>query len=397
MPKVFRHPEWQQKVAPMLQAVADVVAGQAEADTVHRFWQADKKPEEARAGLARLAFEAACDAGDTQSAAWLQTEYTQHIKIPEFKTATLKAMEAGADDMALWLIKNMPLADVCEKQKDKTIQALLASAMQISRLNIVTTLASMQDTADSGLLYRAALGGQITNLRYMVDTCHDQKTLATWDLNAALVIAVKQGDVAMTDYLLDAGADAGSPREAPLKRAAERFAQDGFTITGLLLAAGADPILAKDLLPAQQSMIDACVKTAQDNHRLKLNHATGLNAQQLRQPQEMLGTTGLHYAANHRVFDQIAIGKMTTDDFLLKDAQGETVLDVIEKRNDVAALLRPARWVGQADMLRRVLPCLSEKTQESLDVRQLLLDVDMQTLRQKSRGLSLKPKGFHRF
>ena len=290
----------------------------------------------------------------------------------------------------------MPLAGVCEEQKNKTIQALLAPAMQISRLNIVKALADIQDTPDSGLLYRAALGGQMTNLRYMVDTCRGQKTLATPDLNAALVIAVKQGDVAMTDYLLGAGADAGSPREAPLKRAAERFAQDGFVMTALLLSSGADPLLAKELLPAQQGMIDTCVKQAQDAHRAKLDHATGFNIQQLRQPQETLGTTGLHYAANHRVFDQVSIGQMTVEDFLIKNAQGETVLDVIEKRNDVAAFLQPARWVGQADMLRRVLPCLSEKTQESLDVRQLLLDVDMQTLRQKSRGLSLKPKGFHR-
>jgi hypothetical protein len=143
-------------------------------------------------------------------------------------------------------------------------------------------------------------------------------------------------------------------------------------------------------------MIDACVKDAQKAHRAKLAAATGFNIHQLRQSQEMLGTTGLHYAADHRVFDQIALGQLSADDFLARNAQGETVLAVIEKRNDIAALLQPARWAGQAEMLRRVLPHLSEKTQESLDVRQLLLDVDMQTLRQKSRGLSLKPKGFHK-
>jgi len=394
MPKVFRHTEWMSKIAPMLQSVSDVVAGRAAPESVDIFWQTDKKPEEARAGLARLAFDAACHTGNTKNAEWLKTRYATHIKASEFKAAVLKSMERGDDHTALWLIQNMPQACTDENQKNKLVGSLLAPALQISRLVIVKALTELQDRPDSSLLYRAALGGQIDNLRYMIGRCKERKTLMAEDLNAALVVSVKQGDAQTMACLLGAGADAGAPREAPLKRAAERFSQDGFSMIGQLLTAGADPVLAKKLLPSQISAIDACAQKAQEDHRAKLQRATGFDADALRRHQNVLGTTGLHYAAEHRVFDHVVLSKMTADDFLIKNVQGETVLAVIEKRNDVAALLQPARWVGQVEMLRHVLPHLSAKTQESLDVRQLLLDVDMQTLRQKARGLSLKPKGF---
>jgi hypothetical protein len=68
--------------------------------------------------------------------------------------------------------------------------------------------------------------------------------------------------------------------------------------------------------------------------------------------------TALHYAAEHRILAMIDRAIPAAADFAQKNVRGETVMEVLARRDDVAAFFAPAAWKGQTEKLAAALTLL---------------------------------------
>lgn len=399
MRAAFYSAAFKEKTEAFGKAVADVAAGRAEDSAVTAFWQEDKKPEELRAALLRGAFKAACRNGAGASAHYLLAQYPEHLNITEIKNAAVAAIAEGHDPLALDLAKKI-MAAADRKNGGRALDIICAEAFEKGGADLTKELLRLLPRTDSTYLYRTALGQKPDNLKQVVKHCYRQKTLAQKDLDQTLVIAVKNKDMPMAQELLQFGADVDGCRKATLRRIAEWAGDDDATaekFLSVLINAGADPYLAQNIFPAAYgSRIQDMAEKTQQRHVENLQEVVGdkMTMQNLRATVMPDGQSGLHYAAKHRLLGRVPFDGMTVDDLQSTGADGQTLVQAVEKSGALPSLLQPAKWQGQKDVLQHFVAGLSDDAREKIDLAVLLHDVDMLTLRGRARGLSLKPKGF---
>lgn len=378
--------------------VAAVAAGTAAAAEIETFWQNDKKPEELRAALLRQAFKAACQAGEKPAAVYMLSHYPEHLNIAEIKKAAISAVAGGHDALALHLTRKITAADD-RKDAPRAAEIVLAGALEKGSAGLVENLLTLLPQTDSTQLYRTALGNRPDNMRLVLNHCRARGLLAQDDLDRSLVIAVKNKNLLMAQELLASGADADGCRKAPLKRVAEWADADEKSTAQflpLLIGAGADPFLAQETFAAKWQEVIA--QTAQETRQRHFDALASLAGKTpdvncLRSLVVMpAGMGGLHYAARHRLLDRLLLTELTSADLDSADANGQSLTQMIEQSGAWQNLLQPAKWIGRKEVLQHFVGSLSEKAQEKTDLAALLHDVDMLTLRNRARGLSLKPK-----
>lgn len=396
MRSAFHTAAWQTTAAQTAACIPDVAAGRADIGIIENFWQQDKKPEAARAAFVRYAFQDVCAKNDQASAAWLLQQYPAHLKIPDIKKAARAALHSGHDALAGFL------ADTIHAQQSapdalRALDILLGDALEKSGVGMVAGLLQKMPQPGSALLYRAALGGRLDNAKCLVNFCKEQKTLVQDDLDRALVVAVKGGDIPLTQAFLAYGANPDACRKASMTRAAATEEAVRGTLLKMLLAAEADPLHAVEKFPpAYRDDIQAVAAAVQEKHRIRLQAETGasLTVESLRPYQKNLGMTGLHYAARYRLFKDISFDGLTKQDLLQTNALGQNLVDALVQAGGVDVLLAPDKWRGQRDVLAQFVALLPEKMQQDIALPALLHAVDMQTLKGRQQGLRLKPKGF---
>ncbi len=400
MRAVFHSATFKETTDAFGKAVAVVAAGGADEKVIEAFWQDDKKPEELRAALLRAAFKAACRDGQQPAAIYMLAHYPAHINIAEVKKSALAAVAAGHDALALHLTQKIIAADA-RKDAVRTTEIICAEAFEKGSAALVKNLLTLLPQTDSAQLYRAALGNKPENLDLILSHCKTADTLAQDDLDQALVIAVKNKNMPITQALLASGADADGCRKAPLKRVAEWEDTEAATtknFLSVLLDAGADPLLAQEIFPPVWcGLIQETAAKTQQRHFENLQAAAGsapaMDA--LRNTEMPQGNmTGLHYAAKHRLLDRLSLSGLTTADLDAQNAAGQSLTQVIEQSGAWQALLQPTTWAGHKDVLQHFVCGMSEKTREKINLNALLHAVDIQALRTRARGFNLKPKGF---
>lgn len=396
----FHTAAWQTNAAQTVALLPDVAAGRQGKDVIENFWQQDKKPEEARAAFVRFAFSEVCAKNDQPSAAWLLEHHPAHLKIADIKKAAIEALPKGHDALAVFL------ADAIHRRGDtaeasRASEILLGEALEKATPEAVAALLERmpEKMSESGstYLYRAALGGQTKNAACLVRFCKERDILLREDLDRALVVAIKNENIPMAQAFLDEGADPVACRKASITRAAQTDDAVRGVLLDMLLKAGADPLHAQEKFPeSYKADIEKTAATVQQKHRTVLEQQTGgaLNIESLRDYNETLGMTGLHYAARHRLLKNISLQGLTAQDLLQTDAQGQNLVDAIVRAGEVTPLLAADKWRGKRDVLIRFVSLLPEIMQENIALPALLHDVDMQTLKARQQGLRLKPRGF---
>jgi len=400
MRSAFHSAAFKETTAAFAETVAAVAAGKADEKSIPAFWEADKKPEELRAALLRGAFHAACRKGEQPAAQYMLQHYPRHLNTAEIKKSALAAVAAGYEALALYLTEKILAAG---ENKNTTRAAEIVAAEVFEKGSAVFTrnmLALLPET-DSAPLFRTALGNKPDNMDVLLVHCRARGTLSQGDLDQTLTVAVKNRNMPMAQALLAAGADADGCGKGPLKRLAawaetDMSAAEIFLTT--LLSANADPFFAKEIFPAAcHALIDETADKTQRKHLEILQRTAGetaLDMDALRGMTLQDGTPGLHYAARHRLLARLPLFGMTTTDLDTADAGGKTLTQAIERSGAWRSLLLPSKWIGQKHVLRHFVAGLGEKARETIDLAALTHAVDMQTLRGRACGLSLKPKGF---
>ena len=399
MRAAFHSAAFKEKTDAFAKTVAAAAAGRAEDSAVAAFWHADKKPEELRAALLRAAFKTACHDGAQGSAGYLLAHYPQHLNITEIKKSAVTAITQGHDALALMLAEKIAGATE-RKDAARALEIISAEAFEKGGVSLTKNLLSLLPQTDSTYLYRTALGDKPANLLQVIAHCKTQQNLAQKDLDQTFVIAVKNKNMSMAQALLASGADADGCRKAALRHMAAWQEQDTAALKKflpVLIAAGADPFMAQDVFAAPYHALiqDAALKT-QNHHTQKLQAVIGqeMSIAHLRTAKMPDGMNGLHYAAKHRLLSAVSFSGLTAADLQSTQKNGATLVQIIEQSGALPVLLQPAKWQGQKDILQHFVSGLSIKTQEKTDLAALLHEVDILTLRNRARGLRLKPKGF---
>lgn len=341
-------------------AALSAAAACSDAAAFETLWQDHKRPEQARAAAVRTLFTGACARGDVMLAQWVQQQYPQHIDAKTLKDAGRKAIADA--QMPVWdyltgLLDTLPAGP-------SVYAELFRPALESAPLQVIQKIYPHVTVALSDFMYVPVLGGNMPALVWVTDTCREKGILGQEALDKALRLSVERAKMPMVSWLLGAGADAGAFADAMVNPAAQQAAQDGGEMLELLVRAGLHPrkamaAVADNALLAAR-IADAAAETAA-HHLAVLHRHCGQppDAQKLRGHGAVVsGMTALHYAAEHRILAMMDRAIPAAADFAQKNARGETVIDVLARRDDVAAFFAPAAWKGQTEKLAAVLALL---------------------------------------
>jgi len=337
-----------------------------DAAVLDSLWQNDKRPEQARAAAVRVLFAGACARDDLPLAAWVLGLHAQHVDAKTLRHVADHALRQG--QTGVWPF----LCDVTDARTDaaEIYKSLFKTALENTPPHLSLPAAQKifpcVGAGASSYLYAAVLGDNMPALVWLAEACRAGGDLSRADLDKALLLAVDRAQTPMASYLLKAGADAGAFDEAALKRAAPHTDADGGTLLALLVGAGAHPAQAQQIAlrsaagaPLAQRLAKVAEKTAAA-HIQKLAEVCGQppDAARLAAYQPALGKTGLHYAAESRILHTVPKNSFNAISLAQKNAEGETVIDVLVRRGAAEDFFTPAAWRGQVQKLAAVLDLL---------------------------------------
>lgn len=340
-------------------AALSAAAARSDATAFETLWQDHKRPEQARASAVRTLFTGACARGDVMLAQWVQQQYSQHIDAKTLKDAGRKAI--ADTQMPVWdyltgLLDTLPAGP-------SVYAELFRLALESAPLQVIQKIYPHVTVALSDFMYVPVLGGNMPALVWVTETCRMKGLLSQDTLDKALRLAVDRAKTPMASWLLGAGADAGAFADAMVHPAAQQAAQDGGALLELLVRAGLHPRKAiaavADDAPLAARIAEAAAETAA-HHLAVLQGYCGQppDAQKLRERAPAAGMTALHYAAEHRILAMIDRAIPAAVDFAQKNARGETVMEVLARRDDVATFFVPAAWKGHTEKLAAALALL---------------------------------------
>lgn len=350
-----------------------------DASVFDALWQNHKRPEQARAALARTVFAAACAKGDVTTAKWVDGLYALHIDAKTLRGVADHALRLGPDQVWDFICGKI---DTHHAAADiyKSLFKTAAEHAPAARLEKVFA----QSTEASGYLYAAVLGDNMPALTWLLDKAALEKNIQQGDLDKALLLATERAQTPMVYALLRAGADAGAFEEAAIKRAAAHSAADNGTLMEILVRAGAHPDKAASQVQSR-NIADRLIQAGQEtqNHHAKvLAQACGMPPvrEKLCPYHPALGHTGLHYAAENRVLHHIPRAVFSTKDLAQKNANQESVLDVLHRRGAVAGFFKPEDWRGQVDKLAAAFDLLPPQAMAPDTRAGILRDAERLTL-----------------
>ena len=340
-------------------AALSAAAARSDATAFETLWQDHKRPEQARASAVRTLFTGACARGDVMLAQWVQQQYSQHIDAKTLKDAGRKAI--ADTQMPVWdyltgLLDTLPAGP-------SVYAELFRPALESAPLQVIQKIYPHVTAALSDFMYVPVLGGNMPALVWVTEACRMKGLLSQDTLDKALRLAVDRAKTPMASWLLGAGADAGAFADAMVHPAAQQAAQDGGALLELLVRAGLHPRKAiaavADDAPLAARIAEAAAETAAHHLAVLQGHCgQPPDAQKLRERASAAGMTALHYAAEHRILAMIDRAIPAAADFAQKNARGETVMEVLARRDDVAAFFAPAAWKGHTEKLAAALALL---------------------------------------
>lgn len=329
-------------------------------------WQDHKRPEQARAAAVRALFTGACAQGDLSLADWVFGLHAKHVDEKTLRQTADHALRQGQGDVWHYLCEKIDARSGADEVYKSLFKTALEDAPPSLSLNAVQKIFPHVGPAGSSYLYFAVLGDNMPALVWLTEACRADGNLARAGLDKALLLAVDRAQTPMASYLLTAGADAGAFGEAALKRAAPHTDADGGALLEILVRGGAHPARAQqialqsaggDLLA--QRLAKAAAETAA-LHAEKLAEVCGQppDAARLAAYQPAFGKTGLHYAAESRILHTVPKDSFNAIALAQKNAEGETVIDVLARRGAAEDFFTPAAWRGQVQKLAAALELL---------------------------------------
>lgn len=321
-------------------------------------WQGHKRPEQARGVLVRTVFAAACAKGDVATADWVHGLYGLHIDAKTLRQTADIALRTAPETVWNFLCSKI---DAHHGAAD-IYKSLFKTAAEHAPLPRVQKVFAQGAEAASEYLYAAVLGDNTPALGWLMDTARQDGSLRPADLDKALLLATERAQTPMASMLLGAGANAGAFDEAAIKRAAPHSEADNGGLMELLVRAGAHAEKAAALveIPALAERLIQAGRETQNYHADILARICGTPPlrEKLCAYQPQLGHTGLHYAAENRVLHHIPRSILTADDLAQKNADQETVLDVLLRRGAATGFFKPEDWRGQVEKLSAVFDLL---------------------------------------
>lgn len=365
-----------------------------DAGVLESLWVDEKRPEQARAAAIRSIFEGACVRGYTDLAQWAYTLYPQHVTAKVLQDSGAASIRTG--QTKVWDVISGFID--AHHAPQKIFEKILRTSAQYATPQILEKLWPYAGERPSSLLYAAALGDNMPALKWMTKACQKENSLHLEDINKALILAARNGHLPMLAWLLFQGADASAHDDAPLRLAFAHADSDNGALIEALVRAGAHPDKAQKMaMDAGMTEIAARLRTAaaetQKLHMEVLHKICGnpFAGAQLCSAHEAIGGTGLHYAARHRILDQLSTVLFDTADLMQKNDSGQTVLDVLCQRGDMERFCAPARWTGHIDKLKAVFSLLPDSSVLKERQDQLLRQAEQLTLHQRARQFQFRP------
>lgn len=84
---------------------------------------------------------------------------------------------------------------------------------------------------------------------------------------------------------------------------------------------------------------------------------------------------------------------LAVGDFLAKDRHGNTLLNILAERNELAQAFSPDMWVGRAQDMKTLWAHVRVNDRNQLDIQQAIIAVEQATLRQKAKNRFKLPGG----
>lgn len=362
-------------------AALSQAARERDAAALEALWRDHKRPEQARAYAVRAVFAGACGRGDTALAGWVQNLYGMHIGAREITAQAGAALAAGRADVWHFL---------CEKidalpRANEIYAGLLPAALVNHRPEALEKIRPHLSGPLGGFLHYPVTAGQTASLDWLLRAGLANDTITRSDTSRALVQAATRGQTDMIALLLDAGADPDAFGGAAIRHAGTHAGADGGAGLAHLLRAGANP---QTVIAAASGDAALCEKLAAlaalvaEEFRTRLQASCGQPAAAglLRAYHAPLGTTGLHFAAEHRLLSCFSAALLDAGDFAQKNAAGETVIEVLARKGGVDDFFATARWRGQTQKLEDVLALLPAAAMDEETRADLLRRAERETL-----------------
>lgn len=337
---------------------------QGDAAVLESLWREHKRPEQARAAAIKSVFAGACAAQNLSLANWVVALYPQHIDTKTLRHSAAESLRHGRGDVWPFLCEQIdarPPAMSAEIYKN-----IFKTALEHAPVAAVQKIFPHMGASASDHLYAAVLGDNMPALVWLAEACRAEGSLPQAALDKSLLLACERAQTPMAQWLLAAGADAGAFADAALKRAAPHTDADGGALLELLVRAGAHPQKSQVIARASaggeglaQRLAQVAAETAAHHLRILTQHCgTPPDAARLAAPNAVLGHSGLHYAAEHRLLHGLPKDSFTTLGLAQKNTADETVIDVLVRRGAWADFFKPEGWAGQVEKLAAALDLL---------------------------------------
>lgn len=363
-----RQPDHRAVFQPDALPWATLSAACATGDTavLDSLWQDHKRPEQARAAAVRALFTGACARDDLPLADWVFALHAKHIDEKTLRQTAGAALRQGRKDVWHFLGEKIDVRTDAGGIYKFLFKTALENTPEALSLPAVQKIFPHVRENVSSYLYAAVLGDNMSALVWLTEACREGGTLARADLDKALLLAVDRAQTPMASYLLQAGADAGAFGEAAIRRAVPHTDADGGVLLEVLVRGGANPAQAQEAAlqsTGGEALAQRLARAATEMaalHMEKLVQACGQppEAARLAAYQPALGQTGLHFAAENRILQNVPKNGFSAADLSQKNAEGESVIDVVARRGSAGDFFAPAAWRGQTEKLAAALDLL---------------------------------------
>lgn len=359
-------------------------------------------PESARV---KEAFNAASAAGHREAAAWLLENFSGRFDANDIIAAAKRAIVLQDTDEALFLVKAAETSpDLRARERQIVKNTLMSHALESGALPVIDYLYGDTQHSYATMLAYAAKADNVASFAHVMEMARAAgHVFPAVDIETPLMMATDTGCRNVADYILDTvPVNIHVHNEGPLRNALDRHAQDGFALVEKLLRLGADPVYAQrraaEKFPQDAGLAQKIAALAQElsqgaGEKFE-RHVLSLPREKLAQDDAALGASPLVFAAENRLLARLLEKHpLAAGDFRAQNGRGESVLQILERTEQVAEVFAPCLWAGRQAAAEEILSRLSEKTKKSFDAAAFLRETEVLTLRRKARAhpYRLKP------
>lgn len=358
-------------------------------------------------GRLRSSFNAAAAAGQEKVSEWMLETFSGRIGIKDLTEAAGFAMQSGETATALFLSEKAEnYAPLRSRERELVQNNLMTKALESDCLPLVDHFFGRTQHHYANSLATAARADAAQTFSHIIAKAKENNyEIPEIDITTPMMIAADHGSGKVMDYILEhTSANIHIHNEGPLRKAIDHYVRDGFLPVEKLLRKGASAAYAltraREKYPADAKLHVNIEKLAREiataNQQTFENRVKGLPLESLRQFDETLGMTPLHFAAAGGFFAAVqekAGAELALADYLSQNPRGETLVAVLERSGQLEEVLKPTLWKGQLQKAAEITSSLSEKSREELNVADFLRETEIITLREKAaaRKFRLKP------